>query len=149
MDEIKEKQISNVARLMKYYRQAKNMSQGDLGKAAGINLSTIKKYETGVRNPKYEQLEKIADALGISVDNFYESEITTVGELITIIKTLDEQLNMKITAEKDENGEYIPDTVKIAFKGKGINNALIEYMNLNKESDDELLNLLTSDKKIK
>lgn len=149
MDEIKEKQISNVARLMKYYRQAKNMSQGDLGKASGINLSTIKKYETGVRNPKYEQLEKIADALGISVDNFYESEITTVGELITIIKTLDEQLNMKITAEKDENGEYIPDTVKIAFKGNGINNALIEYLKLDKESDDELLNLLTSDKKIK
>lgn len=149
MDEIKEKQISNVARLMKYYRQAKNMSQGDLGKASGINLSTIKKYETGVRNPKYEQLEKIADALGISVDNFYESEITTVGELITIIKTLDEQLNMKITAEKDENGEYIPDTVKITFKGKGINNALIEYLKLDKESDDELLNLLTSDKKIK
>ena len=56
---------------------------------------------------------------------------------------------MKITAEKDENGEYIPDTVKIAFKGKGINNALIEYLKLDKESDDELLNLLTSDKKIK
>lgn len=31
MDEIKEKQISNVARLMKYYRQAKNMSPGGSG----------------------------------------------------------------------------------------------------------------------
>lgn len=66
-----EQTISDVARLMKYYRQSKKMSQEDLSTAAGINLSTIKKYEVGLRNPKYEQLERIADALGISVNNFY------------------------------------------------------------------------------
>ena len=34
---------------------------------SGINLSTIKKYETDNRNPKLEQLEKIAAALDVSV----------------------------------------------------------------------------------
>lgn len=143
---------NNISRLMKYFRKAKGMSQEELSNAAGINLSTIKKYEVGLRNPKYEQLEKIASALDINVNNFYETEINTIGDLISIIETLNDQLDMKISAEKNEAGEYLPGTVNITFKNKKINKALLEYMDIknNKDNaDEELIKLLSSDEKIR
>ncbi len=143
---------NNISRLMKYFRKAKGMSQEELSNAAGINLSTIKKYEVGLRNPKYEQLEKIASALDINVNNFYETEINTIGDLISIIETLNDQLDMKISAEKNEAGEYLPGTVNITFKNKKVNKALLEYMDIknNKDNaDEELIKLLSSDEKIR
>lgn len=148
-------EANNISRLMKYFRKAKGMSQEELSNAAGINLSTIKKYEVGLRNPKYEQLEKIASALDINVSNFYETEINTIGDLISIIKTLDEQLDIIISADKNDDGEYLPDTVSITFKSKKINKALLEYVNIKKNSNDkekadnELIKLLSSDEKIR
>lgn len=36
------------------YRKLKDMTQDELSKQSGIYLSTIKKYESGERNPKPE-----------------------------------------------------------------------------------------------
>ena len=43
-----------------------------LSEKSGINLSTLKKYATDNRNPKLEQLSKIADALEVSVFEFLD-----------------------------------------------------------------------------
>ena len=53
---------SNLARTIRKYREARKMTMKQLSIKSGINLSTIKKYETDNRNPKLEQLEKIAAA---------------------------------------------------------------------------------------
>ena len=58
---------SNLARTIRKYREARKMTMKQLSIKSGINLSTIKKYETGERKPKPDQLQKIADALGVSV----------------------------------------------------------------------------------
>ena len=42
------------------YRKLKDMTQDELSKQSGIYLSTIKKYESGERNPKPDQLQKLA-----------------------------------------------------------------------------------------
>ena len=49
---------SNLARTIRKYREARKMTMKQL---------SIKKYETDNRNPKLEQLEKIAAALDVSV----------------------------------------------------------------------------------
>ena len=59
---------------------------------------------------------------------------------------------MKISAEKNEAGEYLPGTVNITFKNKKVNKALLEYMDIknNKDNaDEELIKLLSSDEKIR
>ena len=127
----------NIARIIKYYRQLKDMSQEDLSNASGINLSTIKKYEVGLRNPKYEQLEKIADALGININNFYNMEYKTVGDFLSTIISMDKQLDMNMEGKIDDNGEIIPDSIKITFRNKNINMALSEYLILREEHSDE------------
>ena len=37
-----------LAEMIKMYRKLQKMSQDDLSKSSGINISTIKKYETGI-----------------------------------------------------------------------------------------------------
>ena len=45
---------------IKYFRNMRGISQETLGQLSGINSATIKKYEYGIRNPKPDQLLKIA-----------------------------------------------------------------------------------------
>ena len=57
-------------------RKAKGLTQKALGEACGIAEPTIRRYELGKLNPKYETLEKIASALGLSA-----SELMGIGLL--------------------------------------------------------------------
>lgn len=50
--------------LIRQARKKLNWTQKKLGEAAGIAEPTIRRYELGKLNPKYETLQKIADALG-------------------------------------------------------------------------------------
>ena len=43
------------------------LTQEKLAQKAGISVFTLQKYESGDRNPKIESLQKIANALGISI----------------------------------------------------------------------------------
>ena len=71
-------------------RNARGYSQKLLGELAdGINEVTIRKYEAGDRNPKPEQLEKIARALGTSVAYFMELNIETGADVMALLMQLD------------------------------------------------------------
>ena len=56
-----------VGEKIKYYRQQKGISQKVLGEAIGVGEGQIRKYELGIRNPKYDKLQQIAEALGVAV----------------------------------------------------------------------------------
>lgn len=86
-----------------------------LNEKSGINLSTLKKYETYNRNPKLEQLSKIAEALEVSVFEFLDLEIKSVNDIISLVNKIN------ITTDIDN------DKVCISFKNKEINNCLKEY----------------------
>lgn len=66
----------NVGEEIRNIRKKKGLSQKALGDLAGIAEPTIRRYELGSLNPKYETLQKIADALGVSVAAFlnYDSD---------------------------------------------------------------------------
>ena len=64
-------------------RKAKGLTQKQLGEACGIAEPTIRRYELGKLNPKYETLKKIAKPLGVEAHqllpdkefgNFFEAE---------------------------------------------------------------------------
>lgn len=64
------KGLSIIAKNIKKYREEKGISQDKLSKLAGITLYTITKIESGATpNPRIETVKKIADALGVSVDD--------------------------------------------------------------------------------
>lgn len=120
--------ISSIAEKIKSFRKAQHMSQDDLALKSGINISTIKKYEVGYRNPKPEQLLKIATALGVSINEFLAFDISSIGDVLSIIMRLDEQTDMDITGIKDENGNYIPSSISFSFSDESVNAAIASYL---------------------
>lgn len=56
-----------VADNIRRIRKEKNLTQKQLGQKCGIAESTIRRYELGLLNPKFETLQKIADALNVDI----------------------------------------------------------------------------------
>jgi len=67
------KELPTIAKNIKKYRDKLGISQDKLSKLAGITLHTIAKIETGsTPDPRIETLRKIADALGVGVDDLIQ-----------------------------------------------------------------------------
>jgi len=62
-------QENKIGKNIKKLRQANGLSQDRLSKSANISYNSIIKLETGgITNPTIETLQKIAKALGVSVE---------------------------------------------------------------------------------
>lgn len=109
----------NLARAIKKYRKARKLTMEQLSEKSGINLSTLKKYETDNRNPKLEQLSKIAEALEVSVFEFLDIEVKSINDIISLVN--------KMNIATDIDWDIDNDKVCISFKNKEINNCLKEY----------------------
>lgn len=57
-------------------------TQKQLGEKMGITLQTVAQWETGRRTPKFETLQKLAAALGVSVNDLLDSAETTAAPTI-------------------------------------------------------------------
>ena len=134
------------------YRKLKDMTQDELSKQSGIYLSTIKKYESGERNPKPDQLQKIAEALGISVTVFLDYDINTISDVLSLVMKLNEQSPLKISADKDKDGNWIgfdADMAKLVGEKLGVEVDFVEIdwdnkvMELNSKNIDVVWNGMT------
>ena len=56
------------AKKVKEIRLKKDMSQGDLAKILGLHPTYISGIERGVRNMSLKNIEKLAKALGVSIN---------------------------------------------------------------------------------
>lgn len=117
-----------VGEKIRTYRKMRGISQKMLGQlAGGINEVTIRKYEAGDRNPKPDQLLKIADALGISINIFMDFDIETISDVLSLIFKMDEQLDVEFTGKKNKKGEYAPDSIALKFNNPLINEKLAKW----------------------
>lgn len=55
-------------------RREKHVSVEELAEKTGIGRSTLYNYENGIFSPTIDALEKIADALGVQIEELYEKE---------------------------------------------------------------------------
>lgn len=63
----------SVAEKIKTAREKAGLTQAQLAEKVGTTSQNISQYERGIRNPKYNTLEKIAHALGVNVDSFHKN----------------------------------------------------------------------------
>jgi transcriptional regulator with XRE-family HTH domain len=62
--------MSTIGKNIKQYRQDKGLSQDKLSKLADLSLNTVVKIELDESpNPTIETIQRIAKALGVSVDD--------------------------------------------------------------------------------
>lgn len=66
--------LGNQKYTLKQLRALKSMSRQQLADKVGVHYNTIMFYENDVnklRQAEYETIEKIADALGVEIDNIF------------------------------------------------------------------------------
>ena len=59
---------SKFGKKVKEIRLKKNMSQGDLAKVLGVHPTYISGIERGVRNMALKNIERLAKALGVAIE---------------------------------------------------------------------------------
>jgi transcriptional regulator with XRE-family HTH domain len=59
---------NNFTDRLREVRERRGLSQTDLAKRTGLQPSAISHFETGKRAPSFDNLRKLADALGESID---------------------------------------------------------------------------------
>ena len=117
-----------VGEKIKTFRNIRGISQNMLGQLAGIDGTTIRKYELGSRNPKPDQLLKIANALGVSINVFTDFDIETASDVLTLLFKMDDpdrygnlteiKMRMEISFQRQSY---------IRFKHPAINNRLAKF----------------------
>lgn len=60
--------VSELHKNIKRVREQKEMSQGDICRAVGLDRAQMSNIEAGKGNPTLATIEKIAQALGVSSD---------------------------------------------------------------------------------
>lgn len=55
---------------LKEFREQKGLSQTELANSVGLKQTTISQYENGSRRPNLSMAKKLADTLGMSLDDF-------------------------------------------------------------------------------
>lgn len=59
---------------LRHIRKQRGMTQEQLAKASGINRVTIAKYEALKVDPRMEQAERLANVLGVTVNELIGKE---------------------------------------------------------------------------
>ena len=91
-----------VGKKIRAYREFRGYSQIQLAELSGINVGTIRKYELEIRNPKPDQLEKIATALGLNVSVFLDFNIETVGDVLSLLFSIDDSVNLSLAETPEQ-----------------------------------------------
>ena len=92
-----------VGKKIRAYREFRGLNQIQLAELSGINVGTIRKYELGLRNPKPEQLERIASALGLNVSIFLDFNIETVGDVLSLLFAIDDSVDLSLSEPNPED----------------------------------------------
>lgn len=65
---------------IKALREAKGLTQRDLGNAMGVDVSTVTKWETEVALPKARDLPRLSRVLGCSISALFVAEEDPEGQ---------------------------------------------------------------------
>mgnify|MGYP002673118457 FL=1 len=68
------KKTKEIGLKIKNARSEAHVTQAELALRLGVEPQLISQYERGVKRPKIETLEKIANALGVNIAHFYNME---------------------------------------------------------------------------
>jgi len=85
-----------IGKKIRAYREFRGYSQIQLAELSGINVGTIRKYELGIRNPK------IATALGLNVSVFLDFNIETVGDVLSLLFSIDDSVNLSLAETPEQ-----------------------------------------------
>lgn len=118
---------------IKYLRKEEKLTQEQLGKYIGFSANAIGQYETGIREPNFETLIKLADYFNVSIDYL-------LGR--TTQRNLEFVNNEKLEPYKKEFIDYVKTMNELeCFQAKAHIETL-RKMQTDKQQAKELYNIL-------
>jgi transcriptional regulator with XRE-family HTH domain len=81
----------DVGKRLRDIREAKGLSQGDLGRRSGYSQSHICRVEFGLKAPTIAALNKWCTVLGVSLPQFFDENRTPCGPATVVRPTLYER----------------------------------------------------------
>lgn len=124
----------NIGENIKQFRKNKKITQKELGELIGVKAITIRKYESNEREPNIETLNKIATALGVTINDLVKNEEKASNKNSIGIRFLD--MN-KLGNEKEQIIKVVEEMYEF-INAKNDENQLEEFYDLVQAS----LNLL-------
>lgn len=104
---------------IKYFRKRIGITQAKLAELSGIHPVSIRKYEINKMVPQAAQIDRLAEALGISSFALagFENNIRleTVGDFMGLMIMLIKTKIVSINGEREENGMINADTVSFVI----------------------------------
>ncbi|MCT0440296.1 helix-turn-helix domain-containing protein [Lactococcus lactis] len=94
---------------IKEFRKNKKLTQQDLADLVGVKNSAISNYEQGIRIPKRDFLFRVANALGVSIDEFFPIQSEETSSTLSEINKISSQL-------EEPRQKIVLDTAKIQLK---------------------------------
>lgn len=127
---------TDIPNRIKFFRKLRGMTQEELSRSSGINFSLIRKYESGHLTPKLDQIQIIASGLGISLNTFLDSDISTVGDVMGLLIKLDEAGVIHLSGQKKKDGSYRPSSIGVSIDNTELRSALSGYMSFKDKLSD-------------
>ena len=95
-----------VGERIKQVRKERKFTQRYVAQKSGVNVALLQLYEYGKRNPKNEQLKKIADALGVPPEYLRPPKIETEMELLYAFREISKNFG-NILFDDDGRGVHV------------------------------------------
>ena len=152
--------------LIRVYRKSNKMTIKELAAKSGVSEISIRSYENNKRNPKYENLEKIAYVLGIPVSEILGYKLQgqcdnlralSLGERIRTIrknkkitlKELADKINVSTpTVSRYESNKREPNYETLLLIAEALEVPVSELLNEECEENNELLRLIIDKKNL-
>ena len=104
---------------IKYFRKRIGITQAKLAELSGIHPVSIRKYEINKMVPQAAQIDRLAEALGVSsfaLSGFENNiRLETVGDFMGLMIMLIKTKIVSINGEREENGMINADTVEFVI----------------------------------
>ena len=86
---------------IKEARKKAGLTQKELGQKLGLSFQAIAQWENDLRNPKFETLKKIADALGVNIDSLLDESTLAQIEANVVHPSLVDKINARMDILSD------------------------------------------------
>ncbi len=122
---------------IKKARLKAGLTQKQLGERIGITAQSVAQWETGRREPKLQSLERIADALHISLASIYglPEDKTNAVEIALFAS---EQNDGKVDKEMFDERFWVELSIDLSFD---IQSAICKSETLSKWTNDDLISI--------
>lgn len=120
--------MNTLGKRIRYFRRLRELSQDEIAQRLGYkSYTTIQKWETGINEPSISMLHKLADILGVNVNDltiddtpsYYEDE-ELVRQMQKDYENLDTRFLMDASRKLSKEGyDKVKDFIEYQLKKEG------------------------------